>query len=228
MRRVARVVLGAVALAGAAGAATPALAVTPADGAASLEFPEGSRAPAAGRFRLGLGTGLALGLSQVEEQSSDTVGSDQSFFRWNLSLAPAYRVSPVWSLGVRGSWSSDAGARSSGEVSVTRTFWQLSADARFQPGGLVGPYLGLGAGQAWAVDNLGSASAVQSAPLLAAAVGHDFGLLEPLALGVELRGGLAFFDSEGASHQARGAERVTYVYGTSSWLSLNLTADLGF
>jgi hypothetical protein len=60
-----------------------------------------------------------------------------------------------------------------------------------------------------------------------AAVGYDFGIGESWALGLELRAGAAFFDPDGASLRTAQAEGVTFIYGATSWLSLNLTGQLG-
>ena len=145
---------------------------------------------------------------------------------WSLSIAPSYRLAPSWAVGLRGSWSSDAGARGSAsnsgeEVSLTQTLWQLSAEGRYQPGAQQGFYLVLGAGAARVSDSIGSATAAEWGPLLSAAFGYDIGLADFLALGIELRGAFASLSEEGASLERAGAT-VRYVYGPSSWLGLNL------
>jgi hypothetical protein len=174
------------------------------------------------RLRLTLGTGLTLGLADVETQESDVVSLANTFYRWNVSIAPSYQLSRTWALAARGSWSSDAGARGTDSSSL----WQLGSEIRQQPRGWLGLYVAAGLSAAAARDSVGGETVTQWAPALGAAVGHDVGLAEPLALGVELRGGVAFFDPDGASLRTE-AGATTVTYGATSWLSLNLTGQLG-
>jgi hypothetical protein len=153
--------------------------------AVAAGFEEASAQQPSRRFRLNFGTGITLGLSDVEEWGSDTVGVGGSFYHLNLSLAPSWQVAHAWALGARASWASDAGSRGTD----TRSLWQLGAEARLQPRGLLGPYLAATLGLAGAEDRVGSASALQWAPALGGAAGYDFDLASPVALGLELRGG---------------------------------------
>jgi hypothetical protein len=215
MRRVS-LMLGLVALA--AVDAAPARAVEE-EGPAPAAQPRTSEPH---RLRLTLGTGLTLGLADVETQESDVVSISSTFYRWNVSVAPSYQLSRTWALGARGSWSSDAGARGSDSSSL----WQLGAEVRQQPRGWLGLYLAASLGGAAARDTVGGETVTQWAPVLGAAVGHDFAIAEALDLGLELRGGVALFDPDGASLRT-GAETTTVTYGATSWLSLNLTGQLG-
>lgn len=201
----------------------------PSDGQAGPSATE--EPPAEHDVRLGFGTGLTLGLSDMEERFGDTVTITGSAFHLNLHISPSYQLTPRWALGLRGSWASDAGARgmasSSGEqVDKTRNLWQLTAEGRYQPGTQRGPYVAGSAGYAGAVDSVGSASAWQWAPLVGGALGYDFPVADIFSLGLELRGAYALFDDEGAS-LTRGGQSERYVYGSSSWLSLNVMGQLG-
>ena len=86
---------------------------------AALEPGRHAETPLAQRaLRLSLGTGLTFGLSDVETQQSDVVEMSSSAYLWNVHAAASYRLGSVWALGVRGSWSSDAGARTSASSST--------------------------------------------------------------------------------------------------------------
>ncbi len=184
--------------------------------------------PARHHFRLGLGTGLTFGVSDIEERSADAYDITGMFQPYNLSVTPSYQLTPRWAVGVRAAFGTDGGMRGTGsstgeKVSATRTLWELGAEGRHQFGMARGGYVAFNAGAAHAVDSVGTASASQWAPMLGAALGYDLSIAEPLALGVELRGGLAFFGDEGSTPSSRSE---TYVYGTSSWISFNLTGHL--
>jgi hypothetical protein len=166
-------------------------------------------------FRLGIGTGLTFGISELEEQDGDSYTITGMMQPYNLSVTPSYQLTPHWAFGVRGGFGTDSGARSS----KTRTLWELGAEARYQLRVERGGYAALNVGTAGAIDSEGGASASQWAPMLGGALGYDLGIAEPLSFGVEVRGGLGFF-GDGAQASSDGP---TYVYGTSSWLSFNLT-----
>lgn len=173
-------------------------------------------------MRLAVGTGLTFGLAEVEKRGSDVVGVYSNAYSWNVSLSSSWPLLQSWALGARGSWSSDAGARGSESSSL----WQLGAEIRQQPRGWLGPYLAASLGGAAARDSVDGETATQWAPAVGAALGYDFGIGEALALGLELRGGAALFDADGASLRT-GSETATYIYGATSWLSLNLSVQLG-
>jgi hypothetical protein len=103
---------------------------------------------------------------------------------------------------------------------ATRTLWELGAEGRYQMRVERGGYVALNVGTVGAMDSEGSASASQWAPMLGAALGYDLGIAEPLSFGVEVRGGMGFFGENGAQASSDGP---SYAYGTSSWLSFNLT-----
>jgi hypothetical protein len=202
-----------------------AAAVTVPARAAEQESPAPAERPRASQpdgLRLTLGTGLTMGLADVEISGGD-VSTTSNAYHWNVSVAPSWPLSSTWALGARGSWSSDAGARGSESSSL----WQLGAELRQQPRGWLGPYLAATLGGAAARDMIDAGTAIQWAPAVGAAAGYDFGIGQSLALGLELRAGAAFFDADGASLQTAQAEAVTITYGTTSWLSLNLTGQLG-
>jgi hypothetical protein len=184
--------------------------------------PAAARASTPAGVRLTLGTGLTLGLSDVETRAGDAISVSSAFYRWNVGVASHWPVSHAWAIGARGSWSSDAGARGTEASSL----WQLGAEVRHQPRGWLGPYVSASAGAAAARDSVDDSTVTQWAPALGAAAGYDVGVGAALAIGLELRGGVAVFDPDGGSLQT-ATEAVTVVYGTTSWLSLNLTGQLG-
>jgi hypothetical protein len=189
-------------------------------GPAPVEAPEASEPHG---IRLTLGTGLTMGLTSVEKHASDVVDVRSYAYRWNVILATSWPSSRSWALGARGSWSSDAGARGTESSSL----WQLGAEVRQQPRGWLGPYLAASLGGAAARDTVDGQTATQWAPAVGAAVGYDFGIGESLAVGLELRAGAAFFDDDGAFTGTTSSGAATFIYGTNSWLGLNLTGQLG-
>jgi hypothetical protein len=199
---------------------------------AELEAPERPAAPLAQRpLRLSLGTGLTVGLSDVETQRSDVVETSSSAYLWNVHAAASHRLGAAWALGLRGSWSSDIGARTTGSsdgrtLELSRELWQIAAEARFQPLGWLGPYAALSAGWAAAVDRLGTESTSQWAPLLGASAGYAFVVADPLSIDLGLSGGCAFFDADGAGRGSDLSPRFTY--GTSAWLGASLLAAVPF
>jgi hypothetical protein len=210
----------------------PAQAEPSAAGAAADVHADSSSAAAAVErpLRLSVGTGLTLGLSDVEESRGDQVDIGGSAFLLNLSVAGSYQLSESWALGARGSLASDSGARAQAsttgqDLALTRNLWQFAGEGRYQPGGMWGGYAALNAGAALATDAMGSTSASQWAPLLGSALGYDVEVAPAFALGLELRGGAALFGSQGAT-LTRAGESATYIYGPSSWLSLNLTGHV--
>ena len=213
-----------------AGAAFLAGAARAAD--AELEAPERPETPLAQRaVRLSLGTGLTFGVSDIETQRSDVVSTSSSAYLWNLHAAASHRLGSAWALGVRGSWSSDAGARATGSsdgrtLEESRAFWQIAAEGRFQPRGWLGPYAALSAGWAAAVDRSGTESATQWAPLLGASVGYAFVVADPLSIDLGLGGGCAFFGEEGVGRGSDASPR--YTYGTSAWLGASVLAAVPF
>jgi hypothetical protein len=182
-------------------------------------------------LRLSLGTGLTVGLSDVETQRSDVVEYSSSAYLWNVHAAASYRLGSAWALGGHGSWSSDAGARTigssdGGSVELSRELWQIAAEARFQPRGWLGPYAALSAGAAASVDRAGNESATQWAPLLGASAGYAFEIADPLSIDLGLTGGLAFFDADGAGAGSDLSPHFTY--GTSAWLGASVLAAVPF
>ena len=172
-------------------------------------------------YRLGIGTGLTFGVSEIQERSGDSYGITGMFQPYNLSITPSYQLTSQWAIGVRGGFGTDSGMRGD----TTRALWELGAEGRYQPETGRGGYAALNAGVVNAVDSVGSDSASLWAPMLGAAAGYDLSAAEALSFGIELRGGLAFFGDEGSSPNG---ESDTIVYGTSSWLSFNLTGHFMF
>jgi hypothetical protein len=196
--------------------------------AADAEEGEGQAAVSA--VRLGVGCGLALSLTEVEERGGDLVELTQTGYL-DLSFAPSYQLAGRWALGPRVSWGLEAGDRGiassdGGEVDIDRHLWQLAAEGRYQPGVQRGVYAAANLGIAGAMDRMGGASAWQWAPLVGGALGYDGQVTGPLSLGIELRGSFAAFDSEGA-RLTRGNESKRYVYGQSAFVGVHLTGSFG-
>jgi hypothetical protein len=181
-----------------------------------------------GRWSLGVGAGLALGLNDIEERESDVIEITNFVFA-ELTLAPSFWLTPSLALGLHTSWGFDGGGgieSSSGESKDKgRTLWQLMAAARYQPQAARGWYIAANGGAAAFVDSIGDDSVSQWAPLVGAAVGIDFRLAQPFALGLELRGAHAWFSSEGSTltvADGLGAGETQYRYGATTWLGLNV------
>jgi hypothetical protein len=177
-----------------------------------------------------LGTSGMLAMSEISEQRGDVVGVTGAGL-FGLNASALYRVSGPWTLGLRGSWGSDLGARgsqtSSGEqVDSLRTLWRLAAEGRYEPEERRGWYAALRIGTGIIVDSAGSASLTQKGPMGAAALGFDLWLSGAFSLGLELEGSLIRFPKQQAGDPSN-AEHATYVYGLSSWLGLGVVGSLG-
>jgi hypothetical protein len=181
------------------------------------------------RWSFDVGLGLALGLSDIEEQQGDSVEISSVVFA-ELTVAPSYWLTPRFALGLHTSWGFEPGQRglasSSGESEdKERTLWQLTAAARYQRDAGQGWYLTANGGAAALVDSIGNDSVTQWAPLVGAALGVDFRAAEIFALGLELRGGHAWFSAQGSTltvADGLGAGETQYHYGATTWLGLNL------
>ena len=187
-------------------------------------------APPASKFVFSLGTSGMLAMSEISEQRGDVVGVTGAGL-FGLNASALYRVSGPWTLGLRGSWGSDLGARgsqtSSGEqVDYLRTLWRLAAEGRYEPEERRGWYAALRIGTGIIVDSAGSASLTQKGPMGAAALGFDLWLSGAFSLGLELEGSLIRFPKQQAGDPSN-AEHATYVYGLSSWLGLGVVGSLG-
>jgi hypothetical protein len=200
-----------------------------ADALAAEPNASSSSAPTPKRWSLDVGLGYAFGLSDAEEQQGDVVGISNLSFP-ELTVAPSFWVAPSLALGLHASWGFELGQRglasSSGESEdLDRTLWQLMMAARYQPEQGRGWYVAANGGSAAVVDSIGDASVTQWAPLVGAALGFDFRLAQPLALGLELRGGHAWFPAEGTTltvADGLGAGDTRYSYGPTTWLGLNV------
>jgi hypothetical protein len=194
--------------------------------APSLENP----APPASKFVFSLGTGGMFALSDISEQRGDVVATTGAGL-FGLNASVLYRVAGPWTLGLRGSWGSDLGARgsetSSGEqVDYLRTLWRVAAEGRYEPEERRGWYAALRVGTGIIVDSAGSASLTQKGPMGAAALGYDLWLTGAFSLGLELEGSLLRLPKQQAG-AAADVEQSTYVYGLSSWLGLGVVGSLG-
>jgi hypothetical protein len=178
------------------------------------------------RLQLGLGAGLIVGLGDAQVGRGDAIGIEGPLVFMQLSLAPAYRVSPALAVGLRASYGSDLGSRSqvssSGEsLSLGRSLWEAAATLRYQAEPGRGGYVGVNAGAAALVDSEGDVSVAQWAfPALGVAVGYDFELARRFAFGVEARAAYADFSGEGARLERASGESSYYAYDTSAWLGL--------
>lgn len=203
--------------------AADALAAGPSasPGSATTALPE--------RWSLDIGLGLALGISDLREQRGDVVEINKFSFM-ELSLAPAFWLAPRLALGLHASWAFEPGQRSfsssSGESEEKdRTLWQLMTAVRYQRERGRGWYVEGNGGVASFVDSIGEDSVTQSAPLVGAALGVDFRLAQPFALGLEMRGGHAWFPAEGSTltvADGLGAGDTQYRYGSTTWLGINI------
>lgn len=193
---------------------------------ATTEPPNPSREVTPSRFQLGVGTGITLGVGEVWEGDGDVVVNSGGPAFLELSLAPSYRVTPDFALGVRAAFGLQPGSRaevsSSGEsVSLERNMWQLGATGRYQPEPARAWYVGAHAGAAAVVDSRGDASVSQWAPHVGAALGYDLHVARPLSLGFELRAAYAPF-GEGSHTSPVGF----YDYRVSAWLGFGLIANV--
>lgn len=184
--------------------------------------PEVARSP----FQLGVGAGISLGLGEVWEGGGDVSTNSGGPMFLELSLAPSYRITAGFALGVRAAFGLQPGSRaevsSSGEsVSLERNMWQLGATARYQPEPARAWYVGAHAGAAAVVDSRGDASVSQWAPHVGAALGYDLHVARPLSLGFELRAAYAPF-GEGSRTSPAGF----YDYQVSTWLGFGLIANV--
>jgi hypothetical protein len=199
----------------------------------ALGVPPASAASAgASRLQLGLGAGFTVGLGDARVARGDAIGFEGPVILMQLSLTPAYRISPAVALGLRGSFGSDLGSRgsasSSGEsLAYDRNLWEAAATLRYQAEPGRGGYIGVSAGAAALVDSEGDASAVQWAlPALGVAVGYDFELARAFAFGLEARAAYADFSGGGAWVTRASGESSHYSYDTSVWLGLALVGTL--
>jgi hypothetical protein len=90
----------------------------------------------ASRLQLGLGAGFTVGLGDAQVGRGDAIGFEGPLVFVQLSLAPAYRVSPAFSVGLRGSYGSDLGSRASvsssgGSLALERSLWEAAATLRY-------------------------------------------------------------------------------------------------
>jgi hypothetical protein len=199
----------------------PAAEVSESPGSAATAVP--------GRWSLDVGLGVALGLSRTEERRSDVIELS-NFGVMELTLAPSFWIAPSLALGLHASWGFEPGQRglasNYGESKdKDRTLWQLMAATRYQPERGRGWYVAANGGVAAFVDSIGDDSVTQWAPLIGGALGIDFRLAQPFALGLELRGGHAWFPAEGSTlavADGLGAGDTQYLYGAMTWLGLNV------
>jgi len=229
LRACCRLALGAAAL---TLAALPARADAAGDADADADDGLDAAPPAAvpGRFvhrpprhehRLALGTGVLLGISSPEHGVVD-IGGDDVHSDPQLSLAFGSQLTPSWVIGLRLAY---AAKPYFSDVS-DHALWQLTAEARWQPEGELGPYAVASAGGVARVDDSGGVSAWHLAPAVGGALGFDVALSGPVTLGFELRALGAVFRNE---RESFGAERTdpSVEYALSSWLGLNVIATLG-
>lgn len=171
--------------------------------------------------RLALGTGALVELSSPGQGAVDIGGNDvhsdpqlsaafgsQLTSRWVIGLRLAYATKPYFS-DVR-----------------DHSLWQLTAEARWQPEGELGPYAVASAGGVARVDDSGGVSAWHLAPAVGGALGFDVALSGPVTLGFELRALGAVSRDETESFGA-GRTDPSVEYALSSWLGLNVIATLG-
>ncbi len=198
-------VLGLVASRAAAEASSaPASAVD--HGAAGAASPRPLELLAGGHFMFAFGT--------VCRRDADVMGCTNPAFT-GAQLAPAWRLSPHWSLGAMAAfdWSGE-------NDGAKHTMWQGLAQARWRPWGegTVEPWLGVSSGVMAATDTLdqppltGDRSVTQYAPAEGVGLGtdFDFGLV---SLGLETRGLFTAFGN--APSLGNGTARG---YGDNVWL----------
>lgn len=199
--------------------------------AAAADDADSSPSEAPGRFghrapqhahRVSLGTGFLLGLTSPGDGALDITDEGEAHTDPQLSVAFGTQLTQTWVAGLRMAYA----AKPFYSDARYHALWQLTADARWQPEGELGPYAVGSAGGVARVDDSGGVSAWHLAPAVGGALGFDVALSGPVTLGFELRALGAFFRNESESF---GAERTdpSVEYGLSSWLGLNVIATLG-
>lgn len=212
--------------------AGPAAVAAAAAAAADDEDTSDAAPPAApGRFghrppqhvhRVALGTGFLLGLTSLGDGAIDITDEGDAHSDPQLSVAFGTQLTDTWVAGLRMAYA----AKPFYSDARYHALWQLTADARWQPEGELGPYAVGSAGGVASVDDSGGFSAWHLAPAAGGALGFDVALSGPVTLGFELRALGAFFRNE---RESFGAERTdpSVEYGLSTWLGLNVIATLG-
>jgi hypothetical protein len=172
--------------------------------------------------RLALGTGVLVGLTSPGQGIADISDEHDAHADPQLSVAFGSQLTPTWVIGLRMAY---AAKPFYSDVS-DHELWQLTAEARWQPEGELGPYAVAGAGGVAAVDDSGGVSAWHLAPAVGGALGFDVALSGPVTLGFELRALGAVSRNERESFGAEQSD-PSVEYGLSSWLGLNVIATLG-
>jgi hypothetical protein len=172
--------------------------------------------------RLAIGAGFLLGLTSLGEGAIDITDEGDAHSDPQLSVAFGSQLTPTWVVGLRMAYA----AKPFYSDVPYHALWQLTAEARWQPEGELGPYAVAGAGGVAAVDDSGGVSAWRLAPAVGGALGFDVALSRPVTLGFELRAMGAVFRDERESFGGAPSE-PSIEYGLSSWLGLNVIATLG-
>jgi hypothetical protein len=182
------------------------------------------------RWSLGVGSGLSLSLTEREVANFDSIYVDSPVLA-DLTLMPAVQVSPNVSVGALVGWSFEPGDRGlytaqGSTIEQSTNLWRFGLEARYREGSSVGWYLAGAAGAAAVVDTLGDESLTQLGPLVSAALGLDWRVAAPFALGAEVRLTHAWFSEEGeqivfANSSVLG-NTAEYRYGSTTWLGFNL------
>jgi hypothetical protein len=159
---------------------------------------------------VGVGVFTRKDSADVCQRHSD-VTDCTSFALQGVSLAPRWRLSRPFSVGLLAAWgwgvSGLAGSTGSdgSHEDPTLALWRLEAEGRWHPLGsyAVDPWVGLDLGLTGLRDSVskyvaggqyaGSASATQLGPVGGLAIGLDFHLLSVVAIGLEMRGSVQSF-----------------------------------
>lgn len=177
-------------------------------------------APSPRPLELLAGGHVMFAFGRVCRRDADTMGCTNPVFT-GAQLAPAWRLSPHWSLGAMAAfdWSGE-------NDGAKHSMWQAFAQGRWRPwgAGSVEPWLGVSSGVMAATDTLdqapvtGTGSVTQYAPAEGLALGANFALGQLLALGIETRGVFTAFGD--APPLGNGTARH---YGDNVWLWIGVS-----
>ncbi len=146
---------------------------------------------------LGVGAQSALAFGDICYGHSDVLECSPGFFMNGFHVAPRWRASPSFSVGLLGSvsWVSNIGYE-------LHTYWAAEAEGRWHPvvGSNVDPWFGIDAGLMTIVDRydrtdfFSEQKFVHSSPMLGIGAGIEFQLASILAMGPALRGFMILSD----------------------------------
>jgi hypothetical protein len=216
-------------------------ALTAAAAQAAADEPAVLPDPQSAAFELGVEAYALVTFGDICSASEDLITCQNGTGAVGLGIVPRWRLLRPLSLGLLAAYGtkpgSEATVSSDGSVVQYDTrFWRLAAEGRLHPFDAQSPdiWLGVEAGVAALTDraeggNSGQSTFVQSktqyAPSLGAGLGVDFYVLPRVALGLEARGMMFFFEAGDAPRSQTGVS-VDKRYGTQPGLWFALTATI--